>query len=86
MQLGIKSGSLNIEHSYKYRPLDAYLIDRDRWQRDKTLLMERAGLQAFLDPHQVLDKLDAALYQQYVLTNAHIAEGKKPPPPISSGA
>jgi hypothetical protein len=41
---------LNLEHSYKYRPLDAYLIDRDRWNRDRTLLIERAGLQAFVDP------------------------------------
>ena len=35
VQLGIKSGTVNLDHSYKYRPLDAYLIDRDRWQRDK---------------------------------------------------
>jgi Domain of unknown function (DUF4158) len=45
VQSGIKSGTLNLEHSYKYRPLDAYLIDRDRWNRDRTLLIERAGLQ-----------------------------------------
>ena len=32
------------EHSYKYRPLDNYLIDRDRWQRAKQQLIERAGL------------------------------------------
>jgi hypothetical protein len=44
VQSGIKSGTLNLEHSYKYRPLDAYLIDRDRWNRDRTLLIERAGL------------------------------------------
>jgi TnpA family transposase len=75
LQLGIKSGTVNLEHSYKYRPLDAYLIDRDRWQRDKALLIERAGLQAFLDPNRVLEKLDAALYAQYELTNAHIRDG-----------
>jgi hypothetical protein len=32
VQSAIKSGTLNLEHSYKYRPLDAYLIDRERWQ------------------------------------------------------
>jgi hypothetical protein len=37
VQSAIKSGTLNLEHSYKYRPLDAYLIDRERWQRDKPL-------------------------------------------------
>ena len=78
VQLGIKSGTVNLEHSYKYRPLDAYLIDRDRWQRDKTLLIERAGLQAFIDPHHVLEELDEALYQQYLLTNTRILEGQNP--------
>ena len=28
VQSAIKSGGLNLEHSYKYRPLDDYLIDR----------------------------------------------------------
>jgi hypothetical protein len=78
VQSAIKSGTLNLEHSYKYRPLDAYLIDRERWQRDKPLLIERADLQAFLDPHQVLADLDAVLYRQYLTTNAHIFDGKNP--------
>lgn len=78
VQSAIKSGTLNLEHSYKYRPLDTYLIDRDRWQRDKSLLIERAGLEAFLDPHRVLAELDEALYQQYLTTNNHILEGTNP--------
>jgi hypothetical protein len=56
----------------------AYLIDRERWQRDKPLLIERADLQAFLDPQQVLAELYAVLYQQYLTTNAHILEGQNP--------
>jgi hypothetical protein len=78
VQSGIKSGTLNLEHSYKYRPLDAYLIDRDRWNRDRTLLIERAGLQAFVDQHQVLAELDEALYRQYLTTNTHILDGENP--------
>jgi hypothetical protein len=75
---GIKSGALNLEHSYKYRPLDDYLIDRDRWQRAKQQLIERAGLEGFVDPWKTLKELDEALYQQYLLTNRNIAEGKNP--------
>jgi TnpA family transposase len=78
VQNGIKSGALNLEHSYKYRPLDDYLIDRTRWQRDKQQLIERAGLEAFVDPRKVLKELDEALYQQYLTTNQNIAEGKNP--------
>jgi hypothetical protein len=74
-QRAIKAGTLNLEHSYKHRPLNEYLIDRERWQREKKVLLERAGLQAFVDPHTVLAELDERLYQQYLTTNAHIAEG-----------
>ena len=49
-QRAIKAGTLNLEHSYKYRPLDEYLIDRERWQRDKAVLLERAGLQTLSIP------------------------------------
>jgi TnpA family transposase len=78
VQSAIKSGTLNLEHSYKYRPLDEYLINRKRWQRDKDVLIERAELQAFVDPHQVLAELDEALYRQYMITNTNIHEGKNP--------
>lgn len=75
VQSGIKSGTLNLAHSYKFRPLDTYLIDTVRWQHDKTLLLERAGLQLFSDPKQVLAELDEALWQHYETTNRHIVEG-----------
>ena len=78
VQSAIKSGGLNLEQSYKYRPLDDYLIDRARWQRDKQQLIERAGLEAFVDPHKVLDKLDEALHRQYLISNGNIIEGKNP--------
>ena len=67
VQNGIKSGALNLEHSYKYRPLDDYLIDRDRWQRAKQQLIERAGLEGFVErlstPKQ--EESDAEPLQQY---------------------
>ena len=78
VQSAIKSGGLNLEHSYKYRPPDDYLIDRARWQRDKEQLIERAGLEAFVDPHMVLDELDEALHRQYLISNGNIIEGKNP--------
>ncbi|MFB3779266.1 MAG: hypothetical protein ACE141_16735 [Bryobacteraceae bacterium] len=32
VQSALRSGSLNPTHSYKYRPLGAYLMDRERWR------------------------------------------------------
>ena len=31
----VKAGNLNLNGSYKYRPLDDYLISRDRWNKEK---------------------------------------------------
>ncbi|MCP4288105.1 MAG: Tn3 family transposase, partial [Gammaproteobacteria bacterium] len=69
----IKSGNLNLALSYKYRPLNDYLIDPSRWQREKPELMERAGLAEFADPSAILTALDTALYEQYRGTNANAA-------------
>ena len=69
----IKSGDLNLSQSYKYRPMDAYLIDPDRWKRERPELLERAGLGEFADPEPVLATLRKALTQQYQRTNANTA-------------
>ena len=65
----IKAGDLNLARSYKYRPMDAYLIDRNRWRQEKEQLLERAGLDMFTDPEPVLAELNAALSAQYQITN-----------------
>ena len=69
----IKSGDLNLSQSYKYRPMDAYLIAPERWKREKQELLERAGLAGFADPEPVLVTLREALSQQYHRTNANAA-------------
>lgn len=69
----IKSGDLNVERSYKYRPMDAYLIDKNRWYREKARLLERAGLTEFADPEPILARLNAALTEQYKATNDRAA-------------
>ena len=69
----IKSGDLNLSQSYKYRPMDDYLIDPERWREEKQDLLERAGLTEFADPEPVLLKLRDTLKQQYELTNANAA-------------
>ena len=69
----IKSGNLNLARSYKYRPLSDYLISTSRWQREKSELMERAGLTEFANPDTVLTALDTALYEQYRKTNTNAA-------------
>lgn len=69
----IKAGNLNLRRSYKYRPMDSYLIDADRWEQQRDQLLERAGLMEFADPVPLLTSLKEALDQQYQQTNSQAA-------------
>ena len=73
---GIKSGDLNITRSYKYRPMDTYLVDADRWKREKAQLLKRAWLSELADPASVLVKLDEALHAQYQTTNDRMPDNQ----------
>lgn len=75
IQSGIKSGAINLKHSYKYRPLNDYLIDHHRWHQNKDALIERAGLKDFIDSRKILTDLDKALFRQYERTNHRIIDG-----------
>ena len=74
----IKAGSLNLDGSYKYRPLDDHLISRERWEREKQKLLERAGLADFDDPAPVLRELEGVLQRQYEATNRAASDGSNP--------
>jgi len=74
----VKSGRLNLKHSYKYRTLDDYMISKERWTKDKDELLERAELKEFIDPAPLLDKLNMALHQQYQITNRRCIDGDNP--------
>ncbi len=75
---GIKSGSLNLLNSYKYRAFDDYLIQKEIWKDKKDDLLERAELTAFADFQHVEPKLRKTLRKQYAVTNENInnAENK----------
>lgn len=74
----LKSGQLNLKHSYKYRPLDEYIIPRKRWKTEKEELLIRAGLTKFTDCNKVLQELDQKLIKQYQKTNSTIYQNKNP--------
>lgn len=68
----IKSGNLNLDHSYKYLPLDSYMISKERWKKEKYDLIAKAGLEAFIDPNQILKELDDKLFAQYQNVNSNV--------------
>jgi len=71
----IRAGILNLEHSYKYRTLEDYLIARSAWDDEKNTLIEHAGLQDARNCPKVLTELQGRLEQYYQLTNGRILDG-----------
>jgi TnpA family transposase len=71
----IKSGTLNLIHSEKYRSLDDYLIPKADWDVNREAYLQRAQLEKFGDCGATLQTLNEALDAQYQETNAHFSEG-----------
>ena len=72
----VKSGTLHVEESYRYRSLDDYLIPCDQWERRRTQYLHQADLTGVADCRALFEQRAALLDQQYILTNRHILEGR----------
>jgi hypothetical protein len=72
----IKSGTLNLVHSEKYRSLDEYLIPKADWDAKRAEYLQRAQLDGFSDCNATLSALDQALDARYEKTNQNLKSGK----------
>ena len=72
----IKSGALNLSHSYKYKAFDDYLIPKDPWDAQLEEFLERSGLTDFADFSKIKPILEQTLKNQYRITNENINTGK----------
>ncbi len=70
----IKSGHLNVLHSYKYRAIHEYLIDEQVWASERKDLLERAGLTPFCDFQATMNKLQ--LDSKYKVVNERFLSGQ----------
>ncbi len=74
----LKAGALNMEHSYKYRPLDDYLIPKSSWEARRDDYLQRANLSGVSGCQAALDALAERLDRQYQETNEHILSEVNP--------
>ena len=74
----IKGGVLNLQHSYKYRSLDDYLIPKHSWLAHRDAYLQRAELTAVADFKPTLHALATRLDRQYHQTNQRINTGENP--------
>jgi hypothetical protein len=72
----IKSGSISLIESYRYMPIEAYLIDDEIWQSEKNEILEKTGLTEFKKIETLLEKLKSILDKRYFEVNKQIKNGK----------
>ena len=74
----IKSGKLNLIHSYRYLAIQDYLIDKETWHSQRDELLKLAGLEAFADYHSVMEELKKRLDEKYHTVNQRILKNLNP--------
>jgi TnpA family transposase len=72
----IKAGRLSVKHSYRYRAVDDYLIDRIRWQQDKSAILAECNLVEFADIETVFGGLRAKMKERYKHVNVRLLNGQ----------
>src|ERR1035437_4837990 len=75
---GIKSGSLNFNHSYRYRFLEEYLISKQEWKENKDQLLIDAEMFHLKDYNAIKNKLQEDLDSLYHEVNDNYNAGLNP--------
>jgi TnpA family transposase len=68
----IKSGSLNLKYSYKYRSFDDYLIPKEIWNEKRQDYIKKAELEDFTNIQVLIKNLADTLNAGYYKTNRNI--------------
>lgn len=74
----IRSGKLNLRYSYRYKAIQDYLISDEKWNKNKKELLEKAGLNEFVDIGNVLSSYKAKLSSLYDSVNRRNQDGLNP--------
>jgi TnpA family transposase len=71
----IKTKKIHLLHSYRYLPVESYLVGTHYWEENKTQLLQEAGLTEFADCEAVSASLEAQLGKLYYSVNERIVMG-----------
>ena len=69
---GIKSGTLNLKHSYRYQNFDHYLIDKTAWINHREEILALNDMQHLKEMELFLEPIRHKLHQSYTTTNERI--------------
>lgn len=74
----IKSGEINLMHSYRYLSIDEYLINKKSWLMNKKDYLDRSELAVYSSAQETIAPLKRKLDEQYNAVNESINSGKNP--------
>ena len=72
----IKSGGLNLKHSYKYKAFEAYLLPTETWNEQKNETLTNTNLSSVSDPTNVIKTVSISLDKTYTAVNRSILKGE----------
>lgn len=72
----IKSGEVNLTHSYRYLSIDEYLINKKIWQNNKEDFLNRTELAIYGSVQNTINPMRNKLDTQYRIVNESINNGK----------
>ena len=75
---GIKSGELNLKHSYRYLSINEYLIDKDIWDTRREELLKLSSLEHLSSYEKIISKLKTLLGEKYQHVNQRFNDGRNP--------
>jgi len=71
-----RAGKLNLQHSYRYRAIQDYLIPTSRWSTERERLLTLSNLEPFADGTAYLASLKTALDEGYAKVNHRYLSGE----------
>ena len=71
----IKSGTLNLKYSYRYKDFDSYLIDKDEWDKDRDQLLKTHELEHLKEFDTFIEPIKAKVEKSFKNTNENIIKG-----------
>ena len=78
MANGIRSGHLNVRHSYRYRAIQDYLINPAEWSANKEMILKETDLSQFANCEQTLEALKVRLHERYCSVNENFLQRENP--------
>lgn len=74
----IKSGEISLTQSYRYMPMEAYLIKKSIWEKDRARILEKTNLAQFADIDTLLTQLAILNRERFYAVNECFVNGENP--------